>query len=197
VTRLVSRRFLSSMWPIASGCSGAGVAVVFFPAAVGVKAVCSKHYVEGNLQRFTSSTTHPGRTATATQANQSSHRRKKFLMCLLMVTPVVAADLAPCGSELSKLAVGVLLKAYPISTNRLPISKGAWVALWGCVYKVGIAQIILTFSTDRRQPSLQAQSEFRSTGRIPDKRVRVSRGTAGKSLMYWLPGLRPSANLRS
>jgi hypothetical protein len=73
----------------------------------------------------------------------------KFLLCLLMATPVIAGDLAPCGSELSKPAVGVLLKAYPMNTMTMPMSGKTWVVLWGCVYKVGIAEITLTFSTEQ------------------------------------------------
>jgi len=51
------------------------------------------------------------------------------------------------------------------------------VALSGCVYKVGTAEITLTFSTERGQASnvLQAQSDFQMTDDRTDTRQAVQR----------------------
>ena len=76
-------------------------------------------------------------------------RRLNMILMLTLIVGPVFADMAPCGPELAKPAVGVLLKAYPIATERLPETGAMWVSLWGCIYKVGVAEITLAFPTSQ------------------------------------------------
>lgn len=72
-----------------------------------------------------------------------------LLSSLLLAEPAGAQKKSPIGPELAPKEIGVLLKAYPISTLREPVTGETWVSLWGCDYKVGQAIITIAISTEQ------------------------------------------------
>ena len=103
-----------------------------------------------------------------------------LLAALLLVDQAWAQTKSPIGPELAPKEIGVLLKAYPMATLRLPVDGTTWVSLWGCDYKVGQAIITLTYSTKNGDP-MPCKRKVQAKG--PSERSRSSEaGPAQSSL---------------